>query len=145
MTKKIEAFYLVIESARHFMNQMNEVSAEIHKKIGINSGSRGVLLLLNEFGSLASPQLAREMAVSRQYLQKTINMMEKRGLVELKENPAHKKSSLVTLTVLGERTLASLLKAEAELINSREITLDPDSLEVTSKTLRQLADSFNEK
>lgn len=142
MNRDIEMFYSVIESARSFMNQMNDLVADIHREMGINSGSRGVLLLLKQHGSMTSPQLVREMTVSRQYLQKAISQMIKRNLVEQKNNPTHKKSSFLKLTLEGERTLAKLLNAESKLLQSKSLGVSENDMVVTTQTLHELTNNF---
>lgn len=62
---------------------------------------------LMEGGPQTVPQLARAGATSRQNIQVQVNRMLKAGLLELRTNPAHRKSPLVALSVQGQVALTA--------------------------------------
>ncbi|NOH98983.1 helix-turn-helix domain-containing protein [Vibrio sp. 99-70-13A1] len=137
--------YEIIESSRIFMNKMNTLVDKIHKEKGVNSCSRGVMLILKSEGFKTIPQLARETQRSRQYLQKTISNMESKGLITLTSNPDHKTSSLVELTKRGTQVLTEILNAEAALISTVDIPVDSEQLKSVSSSLKQLTLAFQNK
>ena len=75
-------------------------------RIGVVSpsgeGYWSVLRLLKVNGPQTVPQLARYRYVPRQSVQKLANEMLKDGVIELVNNPAHKRSKLLRLTPKGE-------------------------------------------
>ncbi|MBH96880.1 MAG: hypothetical protein CMM56_00345 [Rhodospirillaceae bacterium] len=56
-------------------------------------------------GPKTASGLARQLCISRQASQQTINQLVERALVRKSDNPAHHRSPLIELTSLGERTL----------------------------------------
>ncbi|GAB2865349.1 MarR family transcriptional regulator [Actinocorallia aurea] len=79
-------------------------------------GVRAVLTLLAEHGPLTVPQMGRELALSRQFVQRMVNDALARELVELAENPAHRRSSLVRPTPAGTSAITGLLAREREML-----------------------------
>src|SRR5436305_7931387 len=67
----------------------------------IPSASRVALQVLQRCGPQTVPQIARARFSSRQNIQILVNRLQKEGLVELVENPDHKRSVLVRLTHRG--------------------------------------------
>jgi len=140
-----KTLYEIIESSRVFMNQMNTLVDQIHKEKGVNSCTRGVMLILKSEGFQTIPQLARKTQRSRQYLQKTISNMQSKGLISLTSNPDHKTSSLVELTERGTQVLTGILDTEAALINTVDIPLGSEQLKCISSSLKQLTLAFQNK
>ncbi|MFF4622309.1 MarR family winged helix-turn-helix transcriptional regulator [Nonomuraea jabiensis] len=97
---------------------------------GLSVGVRAVLNLLREHGPMTVPQMGREQALSRQFVQRMINDAAGRGLVEFAANPAHKRSSLIRLTERGRAVITAVIDRErAEL---RQIGGDLTDAEVTA-------------
>jgi DNA-binding MarR family transcriptional regulator len=75
-------------------------------RIGVVSSSGegywSVLRLLKVNGAQTVPQIARYRYVPRQSVQKLANEMLADGVIELVNNPAHKRSKLLRLTPKGE-------------------------------------------
>lgn len=65
---------------------------------------------------MSVPQLARARPVSRQHIQALVNPLVAEGLVELGENPAHKRSKFVDLTDQGRQLAENMLRRESELL-----------------------------
>lgn len=91
-----------------------------------SSGRRSVLKSLSGGGPQTVPQMARLRAVSRQHIQKLVNGLQEDGLVELVENPAHKRSRLVRITNAGTTVAESTARREAKVLPelSRGIALE---------------------
>jgi len=81
-------------------------------RIGVVSSSGegywSVLRLLKLNGAQTVPQIARYRYVPRQSVQKLANEMLEDGVIELVNNPAHKRSKLLRLTPKGEALFAQL-------------------------------------
>ena len=60
--------------------------------------------------SSTSPQIAERMGITRQGVQKQLNLLRDEGLVMSVENPAHKRSPRYSLTEHGEQKLAEIRK-----------------------------------
>ena len=74
-------------------------------------GEFGVLRTLVLVGPQTVPELARSRPVSRQHCQIIVNSLAEQSLVELVDNPRHKKSRLVRATKKG-RARFEAMKAQ---------------------------------
>ena len=59
--------------------------------------------------------IARNMGLARQSVQRVVDLLEKRGLVRLEQNPHHRRAKLVVLTPTGRDALAAAEAAEAPM------------------------------
>lgn len=62
------------------------------------------------------PDIASHRSVSRQYVQKVINALAAEGMVDFKNNPKHRRSKLITLTVKGQAFLNELAEREFPIL-----------------------------
>ncbi|MEV5987754.1 MarR family winged helix-turn-helix transcriptional regulator [Streptomyces sp. NPDC052051] len=83
---------------------------------GVSVGVRAVLDLLRGSGPLTVPQMGRAQALSRQFVQRTVNEAAARGLVESIPNPAHRRSSLIRLTDDGRAAIDAVTAREYALL-----------------------------
>ena len=63
---------------------------------GLTIGVRTVLELAQAAGPRPVPRIAETLALSRQFVQRTVDAALEQGLVELKPNPAHKANAVVS-------------------------------------------------
>jgi DNA-binding MarR family transcriptional regulator len=79
---------------------------------GLSVGVRAVLDQLRRGGPLTVPQLAAGQSLSRQFVQRMVNEAAGAGLVELVDNPAHRRSRLVRLTGRGREVIDAVAARE---------------------------------
>lgn len=89
----------------------------LHGDVAVPASSRGILRLLIARGLLSVPQIARERAVSRQFVQKLANGLIARGWAAAVPNPDSRKSPLLTITNDGRTLLAQMYVREAALLS----------------------------
>jgi len=82
----------------HALKQWSEI---LHAPLGMTAAMRGVLELILLGGPATVPSMARARGVSRQHIQQQVDALRGRGFVERKENPAHKRSTMIALTDKG--------------------------------------------
>ncbi|MDQ0994303.1 MarR family winged helix-turn-helix transcriptional regulator [Streptomyces sp. V3I7] len=97
---------------------------------GVSAGVRAVLNLLRVHGPLTVPQMARDQAISRQFVQRMVNEAAGHGWVESVPNPAHQRSSLIRLTEGGRTTITRVLGREHQLM--RQVGGDLTAAEVAA-------------
>ncbi len=72
-------------------------------------------------GAIRQPRtvadIARNMGLARQSVQRTADVLAGDGLVEFAENPAHRRAKLLRLSPLGERVLAEITDRQVEWAN----------------------------
>lgn len=93
-----QAFYFSLTS-------VNEAVSE-H---GVSTAQIGVLRQLSNEPGLSGAELARRLLISPQGVQLALTALEKRGLVERKQNPAHGRILQAFLTDQGRATAAAVV------------------------------------
>jgi len=89
-------------------------------------------------GPLPVPHIARQMGLTRQAVQRTVNILEGEGFITLGDNPHHKTAKLVSLSETGNEKLMQVSQAQALWAN--EVTKDAGLEAITTalETLRLL-------
>jgi DNA-binding MarR family transcriptional regulator len=82
--------------------------------------------------------LARNMGLTRQAVQRTVDEMRKDGLVRLDPNPHHRRAMLVTMTDRGERAYGAVTQRQAGWADVLAAGLSPEGVEAASLLLREL-------
>ncbi|MBA0050940.1 MarR family transcriptional regulator [Streptomyces sp. AJS327] len=119
--------------AHHRVEQ--DVSTE-----GLTVGVRAVLRVLHANGPLTVPQMGRNQALSRQFVQRVVNDAAARGLVEPVANPAHKRSSLIRLTADGEAAIGAVLDREHAVLGGISGELSEAEVDTCLRVLTHLLD-----
>jgi DNA-binding MarR family transcriptional regulator len=88
----------------------------VERDDALAAGGLSVLRVLEGYGAQTVPQIARLRGTSRQNIQILVNRLEAEGCVELSLNPAHKRSELVQLTLLGRDLFAQAAEHEAAFL-----------------------------
>lgn len=114
----------------------------VEQEGGMPVGVRAVLDALAGAGPATVPALGRTLALSRQFVQRSVDDAAGRGWVRTRENPAHRRSVLVELTADGERVLADVRDGERRELGALEADLDtrldPGDLDACLRVLRAL-------
>ncbi|WNZ25835.1 MarR family transcriptional regulator [Leptolyngbya sp. NK1-12] len=117
-------------------------------RIGVVSPSGesywSVLRLLKIYGSQTVPQIARYRYVPRQSVQKLANEMLKDGVIELVNNPAHKRSKLLRLTSKGEVVFQEMSDRIAELAETLAKQQDAAQLQNAADVVKKLHEQLRE-
>ena len=91
-----------------------------------------------------SPQIAERMGITRQGVQKQLNLLRDEGLVMPIENPTHKRSPQYSLTDHGERKLAEIRKRWRQQVEQWSGEHQHESVSATLKTLDVLSQQLKE-
>ena len=84
------------------------------------------------------PEIARMRPVARQHIQKLANEMAADGLIEFVDNPAHKRSKLVSLTAKGIATHDEMFGRMVAVTENLGADMDINALRTTAETLAAL-------
>ncbi|WSN14783.1 MarR family transcriptional regulator [Micromonospora sp. NBC_01699] len=82
--------------------------------------------------------VARTMGLTRQSVQQTADALARDGLVDLIDNPRHRRAKLLTPTAAGRTALAEVEARQAEWANGLAAGLDPGRLADVRALLRDL-------
>jgi DNA-binding MarR family transcriptional regulator len=85
--------------------EVQALAIRLKQSTDLPPAEHAVLGIIDRHGPVTVPQIARERSTSRQNIQILVDRLEKEGRVELHQNPAHKKSGLVSLTRHGKKCL----------------------------------------
>ncbi|MGP4015651.1 MarR family winged helix-turn-helix transcriptional regulator [Saccharopolyspora sp. 5N708] len=112
---------------------------------GLSVGVRAVLERLELSGAAeAVPQLARALELSRQFVQRMVNDALEQGFVEMRPNPAHRRSALVALTERGHAAIRSVQAVEHEAMGRVGGDLTAAEVATTLRVLRHMLAAVNE-
>lgn len=111
---------------------------------GLSVGVRNVLDQLHRSGDRTVPQLARAQDLSRQFVQRMVHEAREAGHVELQENPAHRRSSLVHLTPRGRRAIEDVHAREHELLGRVGGDLTGGELDAALRVLHHMEQALIE-
>ncbi len=84
----------------------------LSKDLGLTSARWQVMGALGD-GPLTTSQVARRMGLTRQSVQRVVDLLRGEGLIALYENPDHRRAKLVRLTEEGQHRLARMSEIQA--------------------------------
>jgi len=116
MSEKSDAVQDLFEEIRKINNRLRWLGDNLHPELGVTAPKRSLLIKLLREGPQTVPDLARERLVSRQIVQTQINDLLKEGWVASRENPRHRRSSLIDLTNTGKDLTLRMLYKETQII-----------------------------
>ncbi len=144
MPNKPTNLYKVIRQIRPAFKHIAK-SVEIRSKAaGLSVGQRAVLEQLCERGSQTVPNLAQNISVERQYIQRNVNDLLQQHFVRRTTNPHHKRSWLLHVTPEGETAFKKLKSAEMETLSAISSQLSESEISAALKVMTTLASSFEE-
>jgi DNA-binding MarR family transcriptional regulator len=118
------------------------------KRIGAvtasDGGYWGMLRSLKLQGPQTVPQIARSRPVSRQHIQKLANEMIAEGVIELVNNPAHRRSKLLQLTSKGDASFQEISERIAQAAEGFAEGMDAEELQVSARVLQQLGEKVKQ-
>ena len=140
--RAVAALEAVIDETRSLFHRLKRAAEDVHGHGELSAGLRGLLMSLERHGPRTVPQMARARPVSRQHVQTLVNRLLEQDLVELVDNPAHKRSRLVRLTRRGRATIQGMTRREASVFAGIAAELDAAELEHAAAALRQVRQAF---
>ena len=82
--------------------------------------------------------LARNMGLTRQAVQRSVDEMRNDGLVRLDPNPHHRRAMLVTMTELGSSAYRAASERQERWADVLAAGLSPEDIEAASLLMREL-------
>ncbi len=141
-TKQI---YELIWCTRRLFQQLRATSDELLEGTGINSSQRAVLEFLSKHQAQTVSNMARERDVSRQHIQLIVNTLLELKLVEALDNPAHKRSPLISITEKGDRLFAEIILNEAKILDAMANQFSGKNISTSIRTLKAMRDYLSSR
>ena len=105
--------------------------------LGLSSARWQVMGAIDE-APLPVAQIARNMGLTRQAVQRVANVLADEGLVEFTENPDHRRAKLARLTAGGRAVLEEISGRQIEWSNRLAEGLDAEEIEEALRVMRTL-------
>ncbi|MEZ5667093.1 MAG: MarR family winged helix-turn-helix transcriptional regulator [Alphaproteobacteria bacterium] len=141
--EQIEALQPLTRAIRRLFHHLANAATALHGDTGLTVGMRAVLESVIEAGPQTVPRMARTRPVTRQHIQGLVNALVEAGHVELVDNPAHRRSRLVSPTARGRQTFADLRQREDLALRMLPLAATPDQLAAAADVLRALVAAFD--
>ena len=138
MDTKPEHIYELVWCTRRLFQQLRATSEELLEGTGINASQRAVLEFLDQHQPQTVSNMAREKNVSRQYIQTLVNDLLTLKLVKSQENPAHKRSPLMSMTEQGKKLFMKIIRDEAKVLASMEGEFSGKNISTSIRTLKAM-------
>ena len=95
-------------------------------------------------GPASVAQVAREMGLTRQSVQRTADLLVADGLVRYADNPHHRRAKLVTMTPKGQQALDYIGRRQARWANRIGGRHDLGQMRTAAAVLRRLRESLEQ-
>ena len=136
-SKAGKAFTELIMETFQFNGRLLAAGDRLTKPVGLTSARWQVLGAI-EAQSLSVAQIARQMGLARQNVQRLADALEKERIVEYAPNPDHKRAKLVCLTERGRSAMKKLGEMQVLWANETASGISAAEIQAASDTLRKL-------
>jgi DNA-binding MarR family transcriptional regulator len=107
------------------------------KGLGLTSARWQVMGALAD-GPLTAAQIARNMGLRRQSVQRLVDLLETENIVVFEPNPHHRSAMLVRLTEEGQRKYARISQVQARWVNGLSLGFEVRKIENAVALLRDV-------
>lgn len=107
------------------------------RDLGLTSARWQVLGAIDG-GPLPVAQIARNMGLTRQAVQRVANDLAAQGVIAFAPNPNHQRAKLVTLTAMGRKSLDEINRRQAAWANRIAAAVSAKALDEARRVVRSL-------
>jgi DNA-binding MarR family transcriptional regulator len=132
-----EAFSRLVLEVFRMNGQLLAAGTELTRDLGLTTARWQVIGAI-AVSALTVPQIARTMGLTRQSVQRIVDLLACEGIVELVPNPRHRRAMLVRLTAAGRTKLNQISERQHVWANRMAEDLSPERLVELTETLRAL-------
>lgn len=104
-SERAEALHTILRQVRPLHRELRRAVETQLEGTGISMAMLSVLETIDEGGPRTVSEMARELGLPRQVVQRNVNDLLAEGLVARRPNPAHKRADLIELRKRGQRRL----------------------------------------
>lgn len=131
------AFTELVLQVFHLNGLLLAAGDRLTRELGLTSARWQVMGALNA-DELTAAQIARNMGLKRQSVQRLVDVLAAEGIVSFKPNPHHRRAKLVRLTETGRDKYEQISQIQVQWSNRLSRGLDAKRLEETVSLLRDL-------
>lgn len=115
----------------------------LSRDVGLTSARWQVLGALSE-RPLTAAQVARNMGLTRQSVQRLVDVLEEEGVVCFEDNPHHLRAKLIRMTEVGERKYAKVMEIQVGWVNHLSQGLRVADVKVALQVLRAMEERLRQ-
>lgn len=138
-----DSLYEIIRLVRPLYKTLEASVAQELEKSDVSVSQRAVLEQILDQGPITVPAIGRRLVLPRQFIQKVANELLERGFIRRRENEAHKRSVLLSLTAKGQTAIEQIKAREAEVMRPIAGALKPSDLAITKAVMSEIIEAFN--
>lgn len=127
---------LILETFR-LNGQLLAAGDGLTRDLGLSSARWQVMGAIEE-QPLPVAQIARNMGLTRQAVQRLANVLAEEGMIEFAENPDHRRAKLVGLSGKGRKILKEVGRRQVAWSNNLARGLSPESIEEALAIQREI-------
>ncbi|PDT51680.1 MULTISPECIES: MarR family transcriptional regulator [Sinorhizobium] len=109
------------------------------------TSARWQVLAAARHSTLSVAEAARALGLARQGVQRIADILEAEGLLAYRQNPAHQRAKLMTLTPGGEAALAEITARQAVWANALGAEIGEERLRQATALIAELAALLGER
>ena len=129
---------LILETFR-LNGRLLEAGDELVADLGLTSARWQVLGAIQASQvPLSVAQIARNMGLSRQAVQRLANEMTQDGLLVFRDNPHHSRAKLAVMSEKGRKTFTAAMKLQRRWVAELARDAEPEEITVAAALLRKL-------
>ena len=136
-TKAGNAFTELILETFRFNGRLLAAGDRLTRALKLSSARWQVLGAIEQ-KPLSVAQIARDMGLARQSVQKLADKLEKAGIVEYAPNPNHGRAKLVRLNEKGRRVMKALTQSQIRFANEIASAASSAEIEAALGVIRKL-------
>ncbi len=129
----LSAFQALVGEVFRLNGSLLAAGERLGRDLGI-SPARWQAIAVIRHEPMTVANMARQLGLTRQSVQRTVNGLIRDGLAQTGPNPVHKRSHWVELTAQGRQVMTQLRERQVPLT-----TLFTDALDIDSSELEQIA------
>jgi DNA-binding MarR family transcriptional regulator len=133
---------VLLDEVRLLFHRAAQAAEELHRSEGVTAGDRAVLESLRRAGPATVAELARRRQVTRQHIQMLANGLLERELVIASDNPAHRRSPLISLSPSGTAMIERIITREEGLLTELRLPVRPRELSTARRVLAAVRESL---
>jgi len=112
---------------------------------GLTVTERAVLEQVHDNGPMPVPRIGHALIVPRQFVQKTVDGLTRKGLIERRRNKAHRRSALMALTPLGAELIDDVLAREAKVTAIVAASLAPGDVATARAVIETMIEGYGQE
>lgn len=137
--------YDLIRLVRPLYKVLESAVARGLEGTGLTVTERAVLEQIHDNGPLPVPRIADALIAPRQFVQKTVDGLTEKELVERRRNAAHRRSALMALTPLGAELIGNVLAHEAKITARVATCLAPGDVATARAVIETMIQGYGQE